>query len=265
MRRFSPLKLIVYLLIAFLYIPLVVVVLFAFNGGSNLNWPIQGLSFRWFNQIFADAAFRAAFIASAEASLVVAVVSIAIATAGAMLFVRHPGRFSTALQGLTMLPAMMPPLFIGVALFAAMAWLGIGPGFPMIVFGQVIVTIPFVVAVIVARLRQSDPDVEAAARDLGAGPVQVLRRVTLPIILPALLGAGLLAFAFSFDEVMVTNFTSGMTATLPLYTYSRLHRSIDPSVNAVATLLLAMPWIALLLAAPFIGRGALRRRTEGTR
>ncbi len=158
-RRFSPLKAIVYLLIAFLYLPLVVVVLFAFNGGSNLSWPVQGLSFRWFNQIFADSAFRAAFAASAEASFVVAIVSIAIATAGAMLFVRHPGRFASALRGLTMLPAMMPPLFIGVALFAAMAWLGIAPGFPMIAFGQVIVTIPFVVAVIVARLRQFDPDV----------------------------------------------------------------------------------------------------------
>jgi ABC-type spermidine/putrescine transport system permease subunit II len=258
-RHIRPLKLIVYVLLAFLYLPLIVVVVFAFNGGSNLSWPIQGVSLRWFHTIFADGSFRGAFLASTLASLTVAVLSVAISTAAAMLFVRNPGRVSSALQGLAMLPAMMPPLFIGVALFAAMAYLGIRPGFWMIVFGQIIVTIPFVLAVVYARLRQFDSDVEAAARDLGAGPLQTLRRVTLPIILPALIGAGLLAFAFSFDEVMITNFTSGMTATLPLYTYSRLHRSIDPSINAVATLLLVMPWLALLVAAPFIGlsRGLL--------
>ena len=106
-----------------------------------------------------------------------------------------------------------------------------------------------------ARLRQFDVDIEAAARDLGAGPVQTLRRITLPVILPALVGAALLAFAFSFDEVMITNFTSGMSATLPIFIFSRLHRTIDPSINAVATLLLAMPWLALMLALPFIGAG----------
>lgn len=260
-RRIRPLQLTVYVLIAFLYLPLIVVVVFAFNGGSNLSWPIQGLSLRWFQQIFGDTGFRSAFVASLEASVTVAVLSVAIAVAAAMLFVRRPSPASSVLQSLSMLPAMMPPLFIGVALFAAMAYLNIRPGFRMIVFGQIIVTIPFVLAVVLARLRQFDPDVEAAARDLGAGPLQTLRRVTLPIILPALVGAALLAFAFSFDEVMITNFTSGMTATLPLYTYSRLHRSIDPSINAVATLLLAMPWLALALAAPFFGfgRGLLSR------
>lgn len=261
MRSLRSLRIVVWVLIAFLYLPLFVVVIFAFNGGSNLSWPVQGLSLRWFRQIFADAAFRSAFVASTEASLVVAVFCVAIATAAAMLFVRHPGRGAKILEYLALLPAMMPPLFIGVALFATMALLAVGPGFPMIVFGQIIVTIPFVLAVVVARLRQFDADIEAAARDLGAGPVQTFMRVTLPIIMPALLGAGLLAFAFSFDEVLITNFTAGMTTTLPLYTYSRLHRSIDPSINAVATLLLAMPWLALFLAAAFTGwsRGLLAR------
>ncbi len=158
---------------------------------------------------------------------------------------------------------MMPPLFIGVALFTAMAYLDIRPGLPMIVLGQLVITIPFVLAVVIARLRQFDLDIEAAARDLGAGPLQTLRRITLPIILPALVGAALLAFAFSFDEVMITNFTSGMTATLPIFVYSRLHRSIDPSVNAVATLLLAdsvaCPRLGGALCRLQAGRGGARR------
>ncbi len=259
--RFGSLRAIVYALLAFLYLPLVVVVIFAFNGGSNLSWPIQGLSFRWFFLVFADGSFRSAFAASMEASVAVAVLSVLIALAAATVFVRNPSRLASALQGLSLLPAMMPPLFIGVALFTTMAYLDIKPGFAMIVYGQIIVTFPFALAVVLARLRQFDPEFEAAARDLGAGPVQTLRRITLPIILSALVGAALLAFAFSFDEVMITNFTSGMTATLPLFIYSRLHRSIDPSINAVATLLLVIPWLALALAAPFLGlkRGILAR------
>lgn len=264
MRRIRPLKVVVYLLLAFLYAPVAVVVIFAFNSGANLSWPIQGLSFRWLQQVFSDAGFRSAFVASAEASAVVAILSVAIALAAAMLFVRRSGRVSRALQSLSLLPAMMPPLFIGAALFTTMAYLSVAPGFPMIVFGQLIITIPFALAVVIARLRQFDTDVEAAARDLGAGAAQTLLRITLPIILPALVGAALLAFAFSFDEVMITNFTSGMTATLPIFIFSRLHRTIDPSINAVATLLLLMPWLALALAAPFIGagRGVFARSSE---
>jgi spermidine/putrescine transport system permease protein len=146
-------------------------------------------------------------------------------------------------------------LFIGVGLFTSMAYLHLRPGKEMIVLGQLVVTIPFVLAVMESRLQRFDADLEAAARDLGAGLLQTLRRITLPIILPTLVGAALLAFAFSFDEVLITNFTSGTTATLPLYIYSRLHRSIDPSINAVATLLLVTPWLALALATPFIGIG----------
>jgi spermidine/putrescine transport system permease protein len=250
-----PLQVIVYALIAFLYLPVAVVVIFAFNGGSNLSWPIQGLSLRWFYLIFNDVSFRNAFLASVEASLIVAVLSVAISTAAAMLFTRRPSRASRALQVLSLLPAMMPPLFIAVSLFTAMAYLDIKPGMPMIVLGQLVVTLPFVLTVINARLQRFDTDLEAAARDLGAGPLQTLRRITFPIMLPVLVGAALLAFAFSFDEVLITNFTSGMMATLPLYTYSRLHRSIDPSINAVATLLLVTPWLALALAMPFVGLG----------
>lgn len=255
MRRFRPLKVVVYALVAFLYAPLIVVVIFAFNSGANLSWPIQGLSLRWMVEVFEDAGFRSAFVTSAEASAIVAVLSVAIALASATLFVRRPSLGSRLLQGLSPLPAMMPPLFIGAALFTTMSYLAILPGMLMIIFGQLIVTIPFALAVVLARVRQLDSDIEAAARDLGAGPLQTLLRITLPVIFPALIGSALLAFAFSFDEVMITNFTSGMTATLPIFIFSRLHRTIDPSINAVATLLLAIPWLALALAAPFIGAG----------
>jgi ABC-type spermidine/putrescine transport system permease subunit II len=265
MKKLRPLRLVVWLLIAFLYLPLVVVVIFAFNAGSNLNWPVQGLSLRWFIHVFSDSSFGSAFVTSFQTSLAVALICVVFSTAAAILFLRYPSQGSRLLERVALLPAMMPPLFLGVALFSTMALLAIRPGPPMMILGQVIVAIPFVLAVVVARLRQFDHDIESAARDLGAGPAQTFARITLPIILPSLLGAGLLAFAFSFDEVMVTNFTSGMTTTLPIYVFSRLHRSIDPSINAVATLLLAIPWVALLLAAPLTNwrRGLIAARDRG--
>ena len=182
MWRLKPLQVIVYVLIAFLYLPVAVVVLFAFNGGSNLSWPIQGLSLRWFYLIFNDVSFRSAFLASVEASLIVAVLSVTISTAASMLFTRRPSRVSVPCRSSRCLPAMMPPLFIAVSLFTAMAYLDIRPGMPMIVLGQLVVTLPFVLTVIDARLQRFDTDLEAAARDLGAGPLQTFRRVTLPII-----------------------------------------------------------------------------------
>lgn len=259
---FSPLAIVVYGLIMFLYLPLAVVILYAFNGSESLSWPIHGLSLRWFREIFQDEQFRTAFWVSLQAAVLTAVISSVIATAAALAFTRRRSHFSRAVQGIAILPAMMPPLFIAIALFTTMDKFTIAPSLGTIVAGHLVIVIPFVLVVVVARLQRFDVELEWASRDLGAGPGQTLRRITVPIILPATIGAALLAFAFSFDEVLVTNFTSGLTVTMPLYIYAKLHRSIDPSINAVATLLMLMPWIALAFAAPFL-RGTpnvLRRR-----
>ena len=263
-RRVGPLQVVVYLLIAFLYLPLAVVVLFAFNGGSNLSWPVQGLSLRWFRLVFGDPAFSNAFQNSFKAAVIVAVCSAVIATSAALVFTRRRSRVNGIMQALALLPAMMPPLFIAIALFTTMDELNIQPGLLPIVVGHLVVVIPFVLVVVTVRLQRFDIELEQASRDLGAGVGETLRRITLPIVLPAVIGAALLAFAFSFDEVLITNFTSGTTTTLPIYIYSKLHRSIDPSINAVATLLMAIPWIALGAAALIFSRsGPLRLRGRG--
>jgi spermidine/putrescine transport system permease protein len=255
MRRLpSPLFVVVLLLIVFLYLPLIVVALYAFNSGSNLSWPLHGLGLRWFRVLFSDPNFSSAFRTSAEVAVVVALTSAAIATAAALVFARVHSRITRGLQALTLVPAMLPPLFLAIALFTAMDYFKVQPGFGPIVLGHLLIVIPFVLVVIAARLQRLEPELDEAARDLGSGPFQTFRRITLPIIFPAIAGAALLAFAFSFDEVLVTNFTSGTTVTLPVYVYSKLHRSIDPSINAVATLLMVVPWLALAIAVPFFRR-----------
>jgi spermidine/putrescine transport system permease protein len=265
MRRGPPslLGVVVFLCVAFLYVPLIVVVIYAFNSSSSLTWPPAGISSRWFREVLTDPQFRSAFRISAEAAAATALVSSAIATAAALAFTRRRSSAFSLLQSLALLPAMMPPLFIAIALFTAMSQFNIAPSLLTIIIGHIVIVIPFVLVVVTVRLQQFDVELEWAARDLGAGIGQTLRRITMPIIIPATLGAALLAFAFSFDEVLITNFTSGLTTTMPIYIYAKLHRTVDPSINAVATLLLAMPWVALAIAVPFL-RGStwlrVRRR-----
>jgi ABC-type spermidine/putrescine transport system permease subunit II len=234
-------------LAVFIYLPLVVVVAFAFNGGANLNWPLHGLSLRWFRLIFGDEAFLSGLRTSAVAALSTAIVAGIIGTTAAFAFVRRPSRFSAWLESGSRLPVMLPPLFIGISLVAAMKTFAIDPSLATIIAGHVIITTPFVILIVGARLRNYDLAVEQAARDLGATPRMVLRRITLPLIAPSILGAMVISFAISFDEVLITNFTSGTRQTLPLFVLSRMRRTIDPSVNAVATILLVVPWVAVLV------------------
>ncbi len=247
-RRSWVLTTVATLLLVFIYLPLLVVVLYGFNGGSNLSWPPQGFSLRWFRLIFGEDAFRSGLRVSATAALVTAAVAVAIGTAAAFAIARRSNRVTRWFESGSRLPVMLPPLFIGIALVAAMKTFAIDPSMLTIIAGHVIITTPFVILIVVSRLRNYDMTVEQAARDLGATPRMVLRRITLPLIAPAIFGATVIAFAISFDEVLITNFTSGTTQTLPLFVLSRLHRTIDPSVNAVATILLLVPWVVVGLA-----------------
>ena len=259
--------LVVALLMLLLFLPAVVVILFAFNSGSNLSWPIHGLGLRWFRFVFADPEFRAALRHTVTAAVWTAAVDVAIAATAAFAIVRHRSRWSDWLERTSRLPVLVPPLIMGLGLAAAMKWFGVDPSMTTIVAGHVVVTIPFVLLIVVSRLRDYDPHLDEAARDLGATGGEVLRRITWPLVAPSVWGAVIVAAAISTDEVLVTNFTSGTTATVPLFVLSRMRRTIDPSINVVATLLIVVPWVALLvwfLASRGVRRvGSLRDLTGG--
>jgi ABC-type spermidine/putrescine transport system permease subunit II len=238
----------------FLYAPLVVATLYAFNSGSSLGWPIEGFSLRWFERMFADRAFREALTTSFEAAVSTAVLATVIGTMASFSFSRYRTRTAGAAQTLGRLPAMLPPLFVGIGFVVLMRILTWSPGLPTIVAGHTVVALPWVILVVLARLRTYDVELEAAARDLGASPRQALLRVTLPIVAPAIVGAALLAFSWSFDETLITIFTSGTESTVPMFILGKLRRLIDPSGNAVAVILLVIPWIAFGAAALFLRR-----------
>jgi spermidine/putrescine transport system permease protein len=263
-RRPRALTIVAIALVVFIYLPLAVVVVFAFNGAANLSWPPHGVSFRWFSFIFGEEAFRAGLSTSLAAATATAIVAGAIGTTAAFVMVRRPTRATRWLESGSRLPVMLPPLFIGISLVAAMKAFAIDPSMLTIVAGHVIVTTPFVILIVVSRLRNYDVALEQAARDLGATPSMVLRRITLPLIAPSVFGAMVIAFAISFDEVLITNFTSGTRATLPLFVLSRLRRTIDPSINAVATILLLVPWFAVAVAFA-VQRGRSARQSGAAR
>lgn len=243
-------------LMVFLYAPLAVATLYAFNSGNRLAWPPEGFSLRWFVAIFSDDLFQKAFLTSMSAALLTAVIASIIGTIACLVFSRRSSRLSRVVESLGRLPVMLPPLFIGIGLVALMKATSFSPSMATIVAGHIIVVIPFVILVVGARFRTYEVELEQAARDLGAPPLQVIGRITLPIIAPAILGAFLVAFAFSFDEILITNFTSGTQSTVPIYVLGRLRRLVDPGANAVAVILLAIPWVAF-----GIGQAVLKRFT----
>lgn len=241
-------------LMIFLYAPLVIAALYAFNSGYNLTWPPQGLSLRWFANVIGDPYFRTAFTNSVVAATATGIIATTVGTAAAFAFTRGRTSVSRAAEGLGRLPVMLPPIFIGIGFIALMRLTSLSPSMVTIIAGHVVVALPWAIVVVVARLSTFEPELELVARDLGAGAWQTFRRITIPIIAPALFGAGLLAFAWSFDEVLITNFTSGQTVTVPIYVFSKLKRLYDPSMNAVATILLLIPWLTFGVAALFLRR-----------
>jgi spermidine/putrescine transport system permease protein len=260
-RRSRTLSVVATALLVFIYAPLVVVVVYSLNAGSNLSWPPQGVSLRWFRTIFSDQAFRTTFATSSWVALWTAIIAGVIGTMAAFAITRRDSVAIRWLESSSRVPVMMPPLFVGIALVAGMKTFAIDPSIYTIIAGHVIITTPFVILIVGARLRNFDVVIEQAARDLGATPRMVLRKITAPLIAPSVLGAMLIAAAISFDEVLITNFTSGTRPTLPLFVLSRLRRTIDPSINAVATILLLIPWIAVGVA--FVAgrrRGASQRQ-----
>lgn len=264
MRFPRPLVLVVGALIAFLYAPVAVAVVFAFNSGSTLSVPLQGLSLRWFRAVLADPGFRDALTNSLLVAVVTAGGTALIGTASAFVIVRRRSRPVAALEGFSRLPVMLPPLLIGASLLTTIAASGVALSLMTVTVGHLVYVIPYVVVVVVARLRSVDLELEQAARDLGAGPLETFRRVTLPLLTPAVLGAAMLAFAFSFDEILITTFTSGLDSTLPMFIVSKMRRTIDPSINAVATVLLLVPWIALALALVTTRRSIARPPAPGS-
>ena len=236
------------LFVLFLIAPLVLVVLFSFTNRALAAFPIDYLSLTWWSTMFADPKFWPAFNNSLIISGTVGAAAALVGTVTAVGLIRLQAKRAQMLTAILCLPLMLPPLLLAVSLLTFFSRLGIPLDRRTVILSHLLFTIPFVVLVVYARLRNFDYRVVESARDLGASPVHAFRTVTLPIIRPTVVGAALIAIALSVDDYIITTFTFSGGATLTTFVVGMIRYGLTPEANAVGTLILAMTVGATLLA-----------------
>jgi putative spermidine/putrescine transport system permease protein len=222
------------LIVAFLLAPIALIVLYAFNPSNVQSWPLHGLSTKWFTQAWHNEDMRQALWLSVRAAL--AATAIAMVLGSAAAFAVHRFRFfgREAVSFVLLLPIALPGIITGMALSSFYNFAGIGFSIWTIVIGHATFCVVVVYNNVLARLRRTSPSIVEASMDLGADGWQTFRFVIWPVISTALVAGGLLAFALSFDEVIVTTFTAGAQTTLPIFILSNIQRGQQlPIVNAV--------------------------------
>jgi putative spermidine/putrescine transport system permease protein len=237
------------LVMLFLYLPLLVIVLSAFSSATIPGWPIQNYTTHWFRLAWHDQYARSAFENSVTVGLRATLLALFMGTcvAFALSRFRFFGRNSISL--LFVLPIALPGIVTGLSLLSTIDYLGIHPSLWTVVAGHATFCIVVVYNNVVARLRRTSTSFEEASMDLGADGWQTFRQITLPNMATALVAGGLLAFALSFDEVVVTLFTAGTQQTLPLWIYNQFRLpNTAPEANAVAVFVIALTAVPVFLA-----------------
>jgi len=248
----------------FLFVPIAIICFYAFNSSNIQSWPIQGLSLKWFLVAWHDPEVRADFVLSLKAAVFATVIALLLGSAAA--FGVHRFRFfgREAVSLLLVLPLALPGIITGIALNSAFNFAGIGLSLLTIVIGHATFCIVVVYNNVIARLRRSSPALVEASMDLGADSFQTFRHVVLPNIATALLAGGMLAFALSFDEVIVTVFTAGAQNTLPLWIFGAIRLGQDlPEVNVVVVAVLLLTIVPIVIAARLTGGGGVTRGSAG--
>ncbi|MEU6342663.1 ABC transporter permease [Streptomyces sp. NPDC046977] len=239
---------------AVIYVPLLLVLLNSFNADRGFGWPPSGLTLRWWGDAWHSDGARAALWTSVKAGLGATAVALVLGTLVALAVRRHRFFGREALSFVVVLPIALPGIVTGIALNTAFRTvlepLGVGLGLFTVVVGHATFCVVVVFNNVLARLRRTSGSYEEAAMDLGADTFQVFRDITFPLIRSALLAGGLLAFALSFDEIVVTTFTAGPgVQTLPVWIFSNMARPQQaPVVNVVAAVLIVLSVVPIYLA-----------------
>ncbi len=242
------------LVVAYLYAPIAVIVIFSFTTSPRLSMPIEGLTLAWYANAFANPLISTALRNSLILAIISAVLSGAMGAAFAFWLVTlKRARVRATLLTASLMPAIVPLLVIGIALAVFFRGVGMQQGLLNAAIGHVLVSLPFVVLTMNARLETFDFSVLEAARDLGATPSRAFRDITFPLIRPSVIGAAMLAAALSLDEFVVTWFNVGNQQTVPVLVWGLMRRGIDPSINAIATVLLSV-LVCLVIASNIINR-----------
>jgi len=262
-RRTAPLDLVLAILsaavFAYLYLPVLVVILLSFNDSDLAVLPLRGLTLRWFGVLFQDRQVMAGLGNSVLLGLATAAIALPLGVTLSYAMVRQSGRARGALASIVVLPMQTPRIILGVLLLILFSAVGIPLSLFTVLLGHVVVALPFVTLIVAARLRNIDRALEEAARDLGASGFQIWLRILIPLLAPALLAAVLIAFTTSFDEMVVSYFTIGTESTLPVLIWSMVRYGYTQEINAIGALIITST-LVLALAAQLLqaGRRSLR-------
>jgi spermidine/putrescine transport system permease protein len=257
-RHRSPartvLRLLSMVIFAFLYLPILVLIVYSFSESRVFTFPMTGLSLRWYAVLFSDRDLLRSIVNSliVAAAVVPICLVFGVATAFALDRFSFPGK--AAFERIVMLPLIIPGLITGLSILLLLKRVDVPLSLATVTVGHSIAWLPVVVTQVYARLRRFDRRLEEVSMDLGAGRAQTFLRVTLPNIRTALIGSSLLVFTLSFDEIAITFFLTGTRNTLPMHIWSMLREGVTPEVNAVAAITVLLS-IFLITLGIRLGRG----------
>lgn len=233
----------------FLYVPILILIIFSFNA-SRFVTTWSGFSLRWYGELFQDDAMMLALRNSLVVAVVSTIISTVFGTLVSLAMERHRFFGKLAFDALLYLPIIIPDIAMAVMLLLFFVMSKITLSLTTIIISHVAFNISFVAIVVRARLVGFDRSLEDAAQDLGANEIQTFWHVTLPLLMPAILGGALLAFTLSLDDFVITFFTAGVgSTTLPLRIYSMVKLGITPEINAISALMLMTSMTLLMLSA----------------
>ena len=253
--------------LAFLYLPIVILVVYSFNA-SRLVTVWGGWSTRWYLALLNDSAMLEAAWTSVRIALISATAATVLGTLAAVALVRG-GRFRgrVAFSGLVYAPLVMPEVITGLALLLLFVAIDIERGFWTVTLAHATLTMCFVAVVVQSRLLSFDMNLDEAARDLGCPPLKAFFTVTLPLIFPAVAAGWILAFTLSLDDLVIASFTTGPgSVTLPIRIYSEVRMGVKPEINAVSTIMIALVAVGVVASAIVTKRGPIASaRSAGNR
>lgn len=232
----------------FLYLPMLVVVGYAFNKGDRaLMW--EGFGFDWFAKVVQDADLIDASIVSLQLAFLAMVISTVLAVGIALVLDRWGRRTRGVTMALVQAPLVIPEIVAAVGTLGFIRFIGLRPGMTALVLAHVAFCIPFALLPIRARLQELDPAIFEAGADLGAHDWNLFRRITLPVLMPGIVAGAMLAFIISLDDFIISSFlTAAGSTTLPVYLFGLIRRGVSPEVDAVATLLLLLSTVVVVLS-----------------
>lgn len=226
--------------VLYVFVPLVLMILMGFKDSKFIGFPIRSWTLDWYTGVFDDAAVPSAFIYSVVIAVLATIISVFVGTWIAVLLEGRKFLGRTAMFGLTVLPALVPGIISAIAFRIYARWLGIEPGMGAIVWAHAVHNVPFVALVVMARLSTLPKSQIEAARDLGADPIIAFLRITLPYLVPAILGASIFCLLLSFDDFVRSFFLGGYEPTLPVLIFAKLRSGMSPEINAIATIALIL-------------------------